>query len=152
MKKLFVLLSIISAFATVGCAQRASVSGAEVTGTFRSYFTGKFKGNYNEVKITALGGGKLRVGLDLTYPYVMSGGGLMANVGQADGTAQIVGDTAVFSPPGTDDCKITIKFVKKGQIKIKEESSGAGCGFGLNVYSDGTYTKISGKKPKFESL
>jgi hypothetical protein len=35
-------------------AQRKAVSGAEVTGTFRSYFTGKFKDSYNEILIQAL--------------------------------------------------------------------------------------------------
>jgi len=29
-------------------AQRKAVSGAEVTGTFRSYFKGKNRGSYNE--------------------------------------------------------------------------------------------------------
>ena len=150
MKKLFLILLVFFVFSSVAFAQRASVSGAEVTGTFRSYFKGKYKGSYNQVKILALGKGKLKVSFGLTYPYTTPGGELSANVGEADGEAEITGDKAIFSPPDTEGCKLTIKFVKLGQIKIIEESSGSGCGFGHNVTSEGTYTKISSAKPKFE--
>ena len=45
LKKLFVLFLAFFAFSSVAFGQtRKSVSGAEVTGTFRSYFKGKFKG------------------------------------------------------------------------------------------------------------
>lgn len=36
-------------------AARSSVAASEVNGTFRSYFTGKYKGSFNEIKILALG-------------------------------------------------------------------------------------------------
>ena len=152
MKKLFIFLSIFFAFSSIVLAQRTSVSGKEVTGTFRSYFKGKYKGNYNQVKILAIGDGKLKVGFDLTYPHTDNTGQLTANTGVASGTAEITGDTAIFKPDGTEKCTITIKFVKLGQIKITEDGSDSGCGFGFNVTSDGTYTKVSGAKPKFEAL
>ena len=150
MKTLFTFLLVFFAFSSIVSAQRTSVNGGEVTGTFRSYFKGKYKGSYNEVKILATGKGKLMISLALTYPYTTPGGELSANTGEASGTADINGDTAIFSPPETENCQITIKFVKLGQIKITEESSGSGCGFGNNVSSDGTYKKISSAKPKFE--
>jgi hypothetical protein len=149
MKTLFVLLLVSCALLSVGFAQtRKSVSGAEVTGTFRSYYKGKFKGNFNEIKILALGKGKLKISFGLTYPFTDGTGGLDANVGEAEGTADIDGDTAVFSSKDNDElCKITIRFVKQGQIKVRQDGS---CGFGLNVSADGTYQKISNAKPKFE--
>lgn len=133
-------------------AQRKAVSGREVTGTFRYEFTGKFKGNFNEIKILALGGGKLKVEFGLTYPFVANDGEFSANVGSAQGEAAIDGDTAVYSNNTDGKCEITIKFIKPGQIKVTQEQEGAGCGFGLNVSAEGTYRKVSNAKPKFESI
>jgi hypothetical protein len=80
---LILLLSVVE----ISAQNRKSVGASEVNGTFRSYFDGKFKDNYNEIKILALGRGKLRVALGLTYPYIDGTGGLMANTGEADGEA-----------------------------------------------------------------
>ena len=149
MKKLIILLLVSFAVASVTFAQkRKSVSGAEVTGTFRSYYKGKFKGNFNEIKILALGKGKLKVSFGLTYPFIDGTGGLDANVGEAVGTAEIAGDTALFSSEEDGGlCKIEIEFVKPGQIKVTQDGS---CGFGLNVSADGTYQKVRRTKPRFE--
>lgn len=151
MKKLLIFASLILLFSTINAnaQNRKSVSVAEVNGTFRSFFDGKFKGNYNEIKILALGKGKLRVAFDLTYPFINGMGELMANVGIADGTATIDGDTAVFSPDENGRCKITIKFVKRGTIEITQSGAVGECGFGFNVTADGIYKKASSAKPKF---
>jgi len=133
----------------LGQAARKSVSGAEVTGTFRSQFTGKFKGNYNEIRILALGRGKLRVSLDLTYPFVDGTGQLDANSGQIEGEATIEADTAMFTGGDSGECRIRIKFVRAGMIKVDQQGESTGCGFGFNVSADGTYRKVSGAKPKF---
>jgi len=150
-KKLLIFASLILLFSTINAnaQNRKSVSVAEVNGTFRSFFDGKFKGNYNEIKILALGKGKLRVAFDLTYPFINGMGELMANVGIADGTATIDGDTAVFSPDENGRCKITIKFVKRGTIEITQSGAVGECGFGFNVTADGIYKKASSVKPKF---
>jgi len=150
-KKLLIFASLILLFSTINAnaQNRKSVSVAEVNGTFRSFFDGKFKGNYNEIKILALGKGKLRVAFDLTYPFINGMGELMANVGIADGTATIDGDTAVFSPDENGRCKITIKFVKRGTIEITQSGAVGECGFGFNVNADGIYKKASSVKPKF---
>src|SRR4051812_30248086 len=71
------LLFTLLLFVCVGAgseifAQRKAVSGTEVTGTFRSYYIGKFKGNYNEILIQALGGNKLKIEMGLTYPFVVN--------------------------------------------------------------------------------
>lgn len=133
-------------------AQRKAVSGTEVTGTFRSYFKGKFRGNYNEILIQALGGNKLEVEMALTYPFKALDGELSANTGEASGKAVIKGDTAVFVPDystaNNGSCKITLKFSKPGTLIVTTENN-IDCGFGLNVSADGTYKKRSGAKPKF---
>lgn len=155
MKKLCFILFVFAhslIFISQSFAQtsRNAVSGAEVTGTFRDYFTGKFKGNHNEIKILALGKGKLRISFDLVYPYIDGTGGAMANTGQAEGIAEIAGDTAVFTSKELEGCKITIKFVKPGAIKVDQEGASE-CGFGFNVSASGDYRKTSGAKPKFET-
>lgn len=128
---------------------RKAVSGAEVTGTFRDYFNGKFKGSHNEIKILALGKGKIKVSFDLLYPHLDAEGKMTANMGAAEGEATISGDTAIYSSDEFGECKITIKFVKPGIIKVRQESTDSECGFGFNVNAEGTYKKTSGAKPKF---
>jgi hypothetical protein len=112
-------------------------------------FTGKFRGSSNEIKILALGGGRLRIAMELLYPYIVNGE-LSANLGELDGEATIKGDTAVYSSTEFGECTITIKFAKPSTIKVSQEGTDADCGFGHNVMADGTYRKVSSKKPKFE--
>jgi hypothetical protein len=135
----------------VAPAGRKAVSGAEVTGTFRSYFRGKFKGSYNEILIQALGGNKLKIKMDLVYPYQVNGE-MTANLGTASGEAVIQGDTAVFTPGDAADalCKITLKFSRPGTLIVTTENN-INCSFGHNVSADGTYKKTSGARPKFEA-
>lgn len=125
---------------------RKAVSGKEVTGTFQLKFKNEGLDGTNEVKIEALGNNKLMVEFDLIYPF-QSGG---ANIGKAQGEAIIETDTAIYSTK--DDkgsCEIKIKFVKEGLIKVTQKQTGNGCGFGLNVFADGVYKKVSGEKPTF---
>lgn len=134
-------------------AQRKAVSAAEVTGTFRSYFKGKARGSYNEILIQALGGNKLKIEMELVYPYKLNRETL-ANVGTAHGNAVINGDTAVFTPADStaesEPCKITIKFSKPGTLIVTTENN-LNCGFGFNVSADGRYIKSSRAKPRFRS-
>lgn len=151
MKKLLMLAVLILLLAKIDAhaQNRESVSAAEVNGTFRSYFGGKLKGNYSEIKILALGKGKLRVAFELTYPYFDADGALSAHSGSASGTAQIVGDTAIYSSDEYGPCRITIEFIKPGTIKVAQSGGDAECGFGHNVSADGTYKKSNRAKPKF---
>lgn len=153
MKKVYFILTVAGLLfiSSESFAQtaRKSVGAAEVTGTFRDYFSGKFKGSYNEIKILALGKGKLKVSFNLTYPFIDGTGGLTANTGEAEGTADISGDTAIFAPGEFGDCKITIKFVKPGTINVDQSGADSQCGFGFNVSSSGAYRKTASAKPKF---
>ncbi len=132
---------------------RASVSGAEVTGTFKMNFIGKkYKDFSNELEILALGGGKLKFAFDLIYPYTLKNGEVSVNMGGLSGEVDIKGDTAVYQSDEYGACKITIKFVRPGEVKVTQDGSDGTCGFGHNVTSQGTYRKVSSKKPKFESM
>lgn len=149
---IFVLTVMMSAtMFVVAQAARPSVKAAEVNGTFKMNFNGKFRKFSNEIKILALGGGKIRFAMDLVYPYSMKNGEPMVNMGGLDGEASIVGDTANYvSEDG--GCKFVFKFVKPGTIKITEDETDGGCGFGHNVSAQGTYLKVSRLKPTFESV
>jgi hypothetical protein len=142
----FVGLGVIDSDAQ---ASRKSVSGAEVTGTFSHSFPGKFKGSSSDIKILAIGNGKIKVSFDLVYPHLDGKGELTANTGQAEGEASIVGDTAVYSSKEFGPCTITIKFVRPGTISVSQEGADSDCGFGHNVMADGTFRKVNSRKPKF---
>ena len=146
------MLGLTFAFAFGASAQtsRKSVSAAEVNGTFRMNFQGKFRKFSNEIKILALGGGKIRIALDLIYPYTTRSGEPSVNMGGLDAEADIEADVAKYT---SDDgkCTITIKFVRAGTIKVTQDGSDGECGFGHNVFAQGTYTKVSSKKPTFET-
>ena len=133
-------------FDAAGQKPRASVSAAEVNGSYRMSFGGKFKRQSNDIKILALGRSRLRISMDLVFPYTLKDGELMVNMGGLDGEATLKGDTAIYR---SGKCEITIRFVKPGTIKVSQEGTDADCGFGHNVMSDGTYRKVSSKRPKF---
>jgi len=145
------LLTVLCSPSPKASSQRAAVTGSEVTGTFRSFFKGKYRGNYNEILIQALGKNRLKIQMELVFPYTVNRE-QMANVGAATGEAVINGDTAVFTPDDLSEtdqpCKITLTFAKPGTLVVSTENN-INCGFGLNVAADGTYTKTSSAKPKF---
>ena len=153
--KLLLLISVIviagfSAENTVAQTSRKTVGASEVNGTFLNYFSGKSKGNHNKIKILALGKGKLRVAFSGLYEYKMTSGEVTANLGEATGEAVISGDTAIFTPPDTEQCTITLKFLTRGRLKVVQKGTDAECGFGHNVSAAGNYKKISAKRPKFK--
>jgi len=116
------------------------VTAAEANGTYRY--------RQNEIRILALGHNKLRVQMDLIYPY-KSPMGPTANTGEASGEATIENDTAVFYPLDDHKCRITLKFLPGNKLKVSEENN-MDCGFGNRVTSAGTYMKIKSGKPKFD--
>lgn len=128
---------------------RTSVSAVEVNGTFRMNFSGKYKEFANELKILALGGGKLRIAFDLVFPYSLPNNEITVNLGTLDDEAAIAGDTAIYTSEDSE-CTITLRFVRPGSLEVKQSGSDAACGFGRGVYAAGNYLKVSSKKPKFE--
>ena len=146
MKKTIILLSLmILAFSANVFAQRKAVSAAEVTGTFKLTSDAN---RSSEFKILALGKGELKVEF-FTALKLGPNGDARGNTADGFGTAKIDGDSATFTPDGqeTDQCTITIKFIKLGQIKVTQEGT---CGF-INemISTEGTYKRTSAAKPKF---
>ena len=115
------------------------VTAAQVNGTWQL--------RNNEFKIWALGQQKLQIEFFGTYEY-KSPAGPMANTGEGNKFARIEGDTAIFKPEGAEDeCVITLKFAG-GKLSVTQTGM---CGFGHNVTAEGTYKRVSAKKPKFDS-
>ena len=120
-------------------ADTKSVTAAQVNGTWKT--------ESGELKILALGKQRLQVEFFGVYEY-KTPHGPMANEGEGSGIAKIEGDAAVFKPEGAEEeCQITLKFIG---TKLVVTQTGI-CGFGHNVSAEGTYKKISSKKPKFGS-
>jgi hypothetical protein len=115
------------------------VTAAQANGIYRSYD--------NELRILALGKNKLRVSFDGVYHTISKS----VNTGNADGEATIEGNVAVLDLSEYGPCKITIVFLRNNRLKVTQEGDSPDCGFGHNVRADGTYRKIRGGKPKFES-
>ena len=116
------------------------VTAAQVNGTW--------KYRQNEFKIWALGDQKLQVEFSGVFEYQTRDGEPTANTGEGTGVARIEGNTANFTPDGAEDeCKITLKFTD-GKLIVTQNGI---CGFGFNVTAEGTYKKVSSKRPKFDS-
>ena len=137
--KVSVLCLAAVSIATVWAQSDKSVTAAQVNGTWQR--------KWGEFKIWALGHQRLNVEFSGVYEYKTSQGP-SANSGEGSGIATIQGDTAIFKPEGAEEeCRITLKFTRD---KLVVTQTGI-CGFGHNVSAEGTYKKVSAKKPKFES-
>ena len=120
-------------------AEGSDVTAAQVNGTWQM--------NHNEFKVWALGQQRLQIEFSGTFEY-KNPHGPMANTGEGSGVATIEGDTAIFRPDGAEEeCRITLKF-SRGKLIVTQTGY---CGFGNRVTAEGTYKKISSKKPKFDS-
>jgi hypothetical protein len=148
--KTFLIVAILMSACFVGnCfGQRKSVSAAEVNGSFKMNYTGKAKDFSNQIDILAIGSGEIKISFSLVHPHWNANGESMENYGTAEGTANITGDTAVYKNDEFGPCKITIKFVKPGLIKVTQNGDPSDCGFGGDVFATGIYKKVSSKKPK----
>jgi hypothetical protein len=130
---------VLCAVTTLPLNAGNDVTAAQVNGTWKS---GK-----NEFKIWALGQQRLQIEFFGVWEH-NSAAGPTANTGEGSGIARIEGDTAIFKPEGAEDeCKITLKF-SGGKLVVTQDGI---CGFGFNVTADGTYKRVSSKKPKFDS-
>ena len=118
--------------------QKQIVTAAQANGVYRYY--------QSEFRILALGHNKLKVQFDGIYMTVAKS----PNLGYAMGEAIIDGNVATFKPPDFTQCTINLIFLP-GKLKVIQEGSDSDCGFGHNVNATGTYRKIRGGKPKFES-
>jgi hypothetical protein len=135
---------VIFTFFALTAATRAGepiVTAAEANGTYRDIES------KSEIKILALGHGKLKVQLALVYQRQFA---TTVNVGDALGEATIENNVAVFVPEAAGDCKITLTFLPNHELKVEQE--GGECGFGHNVRADGIFRKVNKRKPKLEDM
>jgi hypothetical protein len=139
------LLMLISAASTFGQEtvenkpkSQKIVTAAQVNGVYRYY--------QSEFRILALGHNKLKVQFDGVYITASR----TPNLGTATGEAVIDGNVATFKPEDTQQCEITLVFLPN-KLKVEQAGSDADCGFGHNVYANGSYRKIKSGKPKFET-
>jgi hypothetical protein len=143
----YLITALLLIASTSQAQHRKAVGAKEVTGTFQGDCYGKA---CNEIRIQALGKNKLKVSFEGYYPWANGEG---VNIGFTSGEARIDGDTAVFSVKedyADEDCRIVIRFTKPGTIEVEHLTPSFNCGFGNNVMMDGTYQKISAKKPKIK--
>jgi hypothetical protein len=146
MDRILLIASLLIA-SSLQAQHRKAVGAKEVTGTFQGDCYGK---TCNEIRIQALGNNKLKVSFEGYYPWANGEG---VNIGFTSGEARIYGDTAVFSRKedfADEDCRIVIRFIKPGKIEVEHLTSSFNCGFGNGVMMDGTYKKVSAKKPKMK--
>jgi len=74
------------------------------------------------------------------------------NIGSFDEIVPLAGRTATVKLKYSDDeCAITIEF-KSNRAVVTQDGSSNQCGFGFNVYADGTYVKVSSKPPYLPPL
>ena len=137
--KVWALCLAAVSIVTARADRNKSVTAAQVNGTWKT--------KSGEFKIRALGQQRLQIEFSGTYEY-KTPQGPSANEGEGSGIATIEGDTAIFKPEGAEEeCQITLQFTRD---KLVVTQTGI-CGFGHNVTAEGTYKKVSAKKPKFES-
>jgi hypothetical protein len=149
-KRIFLLVLCLGTYSFWAAAQSSSsptppappqkqiVTAAQANGVYRYY--------KSEFRILALGHNKLKVQFDGIYMTLANS----PNMGYAMGEATIDGNVATFKPPDFAQCTINLVFLP-GKLKVTQEGSDADCGFGHTVNATGTYRKIRGGKPKFES-
>jgi hypothetical protein len=135
-----IFLGLVLWFIALTANGQKDVTATQINGTW--------KYRENEFKIWALGQQRLQIEFVGIFEYKTGSGERTANTGEGSGIACIEGDTAVFKPEDAEDeCKIMLKFTGE---KLVVTQTGI-CEFGFNVRADGTYKKVSSKKPKFDS-
>ncbi len=128
-----------AALASMPASQRI-VTAAQVNGTWCN--------GHNEFRIWALGQQRLQVEFSGVFEYRINGE-LMSHVGEDSGIVRIEGDTVTFRPQGPgDECSITMRFTR-GRLVVTQNADPASCGFGQNVRADGTYHRVSARRPRF---
>jgi hypothetical protein len=65
--------------------------------------------------------GLLHLHIEAVYPFRTANGEMSANTGEAEGTAKLVGNTAVFKPEGTEQCILTLVFKPSRLIVTQKE-------------------------------
>ena len=133
---LFAGLAIADGFA----AQTARKAGATVS------LTGTYKYVLNSIEVLELPDNKLRIVFSGFWPNDRKRAETR-NVGAFDETVQRSGKKATVKIQfGDEPCIVNLEF-SSNKVIVSYEGSIMGCGFGFNVEPDGTYIKVSSKRP-----
>ena len=113
--------------------------------------TGTYKYILNELEVLELPDHKVRISFGGFWPNDHKRVDTR-NVGSFDEIVPLEGRTATVKLKYSDDeCVITVEF-KPNRAIVTQDGSSNQCGFGFNVYADGTYVKVSSKPPYLPPL
>jgi hypothetical protein len=136
MKRAFVMLVAMTVTAHAGAA--ASWSG--------SWLLGPAAKPAGELLTIDRGG-------DVTFQLSLWGGPPAENSGVAQGHLVIHGGTAAFDTVEFGGkCRIDFAFTSKRVVVKQSVGDWAACGFGHNIFADGTFVRTSRKVPQFRKL
>ena len=134
------LMLLILALASLALAQ-SKVTAEQVNGTW-VVETGP--NSTNTWRVWEVGDNRYRVEF-----YGIINFGNRFNSGYATGTVQFVGDLATLRLVNQPNCVITLRWIGKGRLEVREVTYPAACGFGLNVSSEGVYRRTAVTRPVF---
>ena len=138
-------ISLVALFVGLSCAdglaRQTAKKPAQAGGV-----TGTYKYVLNSMEVLELPNNKVRIRFDGFWPNDRKRVETR-NVGAFDETVPLGDGTAkVKIQFGDEPCMITLEF-RSNKVIVSQEGSIMGCGFGFNVEPDGTYVKVSSKRP-----
>jgi hypothetical protein len=134
------LMLLILTLASLALAQN-KISPEQVNGTW-VVETGP--NSTNTWRVWAVGDNRYRVEF-----YGIINFGNRFNSGYATGTVQFVGDLATLRLLNQPNCVITLRWLGRSRLEVREVTYPAACGFGLNVSSEGVYRRTAVTRPVF---
>ena len=139
MKRLFLLISILSMAVFAAAEQPARSDTNNFTGT---YVMDPDNESGGTLMVIQLPDNKLKFDLECNR------GAPSYNSGETSGTIAVKNATALFQTTEFGgECKIRFEFQKNGVV-ISQTGSDTDCGFGFGVHCDGKYRLKSRKRPR----
>ena len=139
MKRLSLLISIISIATLVAAEQPAHCHANNFTGTYVMDLGNKAGGT---LMVIQMPDDKLQFDLECNR------GAPSYNSGKTSGTITVKDATAIFQTQEFGgECEIRFEFRKDGVV-ISQTGSDTDCGFGFGVHCDGKYRLKSRRRPK----
>jgi hypothetical protein len=112
-----------------------------ITGTY-SLDRGKDAGCEFEIAAVAADSVRLQLSCNRGAPSY--------NMGDLDERLVLHGSEVVFQTTEYGDrCVLRFRFVRRGAI-VTQEGNNTTCGFGYGVYANGTYRRVSRRRPAFD--
>lgn len=133
-------LLLLIAFQVVTAQGKTKSSPGSVTGTY-SLKRGTME---NSLDAQLLPKGKVKIYLYASWIGSVALGNV--HIGEIKATLPIKNRVAVYE---SGQCRITIRFTGRRAL-VTQSGSDSDCDFGMNVSAEGTYTKRSSRRPKFD--